>query len=166
MPRLKFDKRPRKKPTPKRRFSSIKRPSKSAAQQAAQKLREGNTAKRAKREQKNRSYYQSAEWRAKRKAVFERDGYRCVEVENEMGGERDEAGVIHFEHSATRCSVRGEIVNGKQTSKGLEADEESYGHRGIPGAIDRIKTRCTQHHRLRTVLTRANWQHSRRQRGK
>lgn len=151
-------KKPRKKPTPKRRFSSIKRPSKSAAQQAAQKLREGNTAKRAKREQKNQDYYQSAEWRAKRKAVFERDGYQCVEVV---------LGDPYFTADCRvtpvdRCDVRGEIVNGKQTSKGLEADEESYGHRGIPGAIDRVKTRCTQHHRLRTVLTRANWQHPKR----
>src|SRR4051812_37190242 len=35
---------------------------------------------KAKREARNKAYYASPEWRAKRKAVFERDGYQCVEM--------------------------------------------------------------------------------------
>jgi hypothetical protein len=103
-------------------------------------------AGKAKRQQRNAAYYKSAEWRAKRKAVFERDDYRCVELVD-----RDPLWAPDG-----RCPMRGEIVNGKQTARGLVAEESGYQHRGIEGAIDRIKTRCKDCDRRLTPLERIN----------
>ena len=104
-----------------------------------------------KRQAKNREYYASPEWRAKRKAVFARDGYRCTEI------------VLHCDWRGTeierwqeRCPGSGEIVNGKQTARGLVAEETGYQHRGILDAIDRIKTRCKDCDRRLTPLERIN----------
>lgn len=109
---------------------------------------------KAKREARNKAYYASAEWRAKRKAVFERDGYQCVERFKEP---------TTFAQMATapeiRCPNRGEIVNHKQTSRGLVAEEKSYGHRGVEGAIARIVTRCKDCDRRLTPLERINHAH-------
>jgi hypothetical protein len=40
---------------------------------------------KAKRQARNRAYYASSEWRAKRKAVFQRDGYQCTETLQWLG---------------------------------------------------------------------------------
>ena len=114
---------------------------------------------RPKRVQRNREYYASAEWRAKRKAVFERDGYRCVEtvyVSVDISGwdSLDEPPL--YAPMPARCPNRGEIVNGKQTARGLVAEEKSYGHRGHPDAIDRIVTRCKDCDRRLTPFERIN----------
>jgi len=102
---------------------------------------------KAKRQARNAGYYKSAEWRAKRTAVFERDGYQCREIIYN---------VPHVGAPSFRCPNRGEIVNGKQTARGLVAEETGYMHRGIPDAIDRIKTRCRGCDRRLTPLERVN----------
>lgn len=104
-----------------------------------------------KREARNRAYYASPEWRAKKKAVHERDGYRCTEM----------ALPPHVWYPTTcepfvRCPNRGEIVNGKQTARGLVCEEVSYRHRGVEGYIDTCRTRCKDCDRRRTPLERIN----------
>jgi hypothetical protein len=118
------------------------------------KIVSANPEKRGRRELSNRKYYASAEWREKKRLTHERDGHQCVElvaafVDND-GRPREEFGI-------TRCANRGEIINGKQTARGLVCEETSYGHRGIPGRIDSCKTRCKAHDRRLTPLERANW---------
>lgn len=111
---------------------------------------------KAKRQKANAEYYRSAEWRAKRKAVFERDGYQCVEkltVRRVLCFQGEELAAGTYK---TRCPTRGEIVNGKQTARGLVAEEKGYQHRGHPDAIDRIVTRCRECDRRLTPLERAN----------
>ena len=105
-------------------------------------------AGKAKRQARNAAYYRSAEWRAKRNAVFERDGYRCTEIVGPLSP--------LYEGLRGRCPNRGEIVNGKQTGRGLVCEETSYGHRGIPDRIDTCKTRCKDCDRRRTPMERAN----------
>lgn len=105
-------------------------------------------ASKAKRRQRNADYYKSAEWRSKRKAVFERDGYRCTEnlrLRDIVMGE-----------FVVRCSNSGEIVNGKRTARGLVCEEVSYGHRGIPDRINTCRTRCKDCDRRLTPLERVN----------
>jgi hypothetical protein len=104
---------------------------------------------------RNKAYYASPEWRAKKKAVHERDGYQCVEMVPVYamalwdGNPGRVVGNI-------RCPNRGEIVNHKQTARGLVAEETSYFHRGVEGSIDKIKTRCKDCDRRLTPLERAN----------
>lgn len=107
---------------------------------------------KAKREARNKAYYASAEWRVKRKAVFVRDQYQCTETFaafHTVEGRREIVGYL-------RCPNRGEIVNGKQTARGLVAEEQGYLHRGIPDSIDRIVTRCKDCDRRLTPRERAN----------
>lgn len=101
-----------------------------------------------KREARNASYYKSAEWRAKRRAVFARDGYRCTEVwsEYELTG-----------RGSVKPSIRCPNYDETETGVGLIAEEEGYQHRGIPDAIDRVRTRCRWCDRKRTPQERANW---------
>jgi hypothetical protein len=107
---------------------------------------------KAKREARNRAYYALKEWREKKAAVHERDGFQCVEriatFSDNFGN--DEPAFMH------RCPNRGEIVNGKQTARGLVCEEKSYGHRGHEGRIDRLVTRCKDCDRRLTPLERAN----------
>lgn len=103
---------------------------------------------KAKRQARNAEYYRSAEWRAKRKAVFERDGYRCTE--------RVPYDSRFHEDHAIRCPNRGEVVNGKQTARGLVCEERSYGHRGNPDRIDTCTTRCRECDRRCTPRERIN----------
>jgi hypothetical protein len=110
---------------------------------------------KAKRQARNRAYYASPEWRAKRKAVFQRDGYQCTETLQWLGAGFSEGD----SKQEVRCPNRGEIVNGKQTARGLVAEETGYQHRGIPHAIDRIKTRCKDCDRRCTPLERINHSH-------
>jgi hypothetical protein len=122
---------------------------------------------KAKRQARNKAYYASVEWRAKRKAVFERDGFQCVETrEMDMSEYRDRirhgvplGGVVVARWSLgvrIRCGNRGEVVNGKQTARGLVCEESSYGHRGNPEYIDTCKTRCRDCDRRLTPLERIN----------
>lgn len=117
---------------------------------------------KAKRQARNAEYYRSAEWRAKRKAVFARDGYQCTET---VPSETNTGTHIVWSHQvsrlvvAIRCPNRGEIVNGKQTARGLVCEERSYGHRGNPDRIDTCTTRCKDCDRRRTPLERANHSH-------
>jgi hypothetical protein len=112
---------------------------------------------KAKRVAKNREYYASAEWRAKRKAVFERDFYQCTETITVQKALSFAGEVLNMGRPySVRCPNRGEVVNGKQTGRGLVCEETSYGHRGVEGAIDRIKTRCKGCDRRRTPLERIN----------
>lgn len=162
--------KPKRSPPKKPQFRNSTLREKSYAEKCAdaQRLRQGrkkiprkNPINRAKRERKNRDYYASAEWRAKKKVVHERDGYRCVErIPATLGGmayppifdmRRDEKG-----HYSTRCLGQGAFINGKQTARGLVAEEKSYGHRGTPGNIARIVTRCRDCDRRLTPLERAN----------
>lgn len=107
-------------------------------------------AGKAKRQARNAAYYKSAEWKAKRLAVFERDGFQCTEEmpydsRTHLWGER--------------CPARGEIVNGKQTGRGLVCEEVGYMHRGIPDRIDTCTTRCRDCDRRLTPLERINHSH-------
>lgn len=113
---------------------------------------------KSKRQARNAAYYKSPEWRAKRKAVFERDGYQCVE---EFAGiQRDAWMPFGMGYPVlVRCPNRGEIVNAKQTARGLVCEETSYGHRGNPTRIDTCKTRCRDCDRRLTPFERIN--HSR-----
>lgn len=107
---------------------------------------------KAKRQAKNAEYYRSAEWRAKKKAVHARDDYQCAEsvvMENPCYP----PGVATI---TDRCPNRGEIVNGKQTARGLVAEEVGYFHRGNPDSIDRIVTRCRECDRRLTPQERIN----------
>lgn len=123
------------------------------------KIRSGNPQQRSRRRLKNAKYYASAEWKAKKKAVHERDGYRCVEmIPYTIRGGGLWTGV-GLDVVRLRCPNMGMNINGKQTSKGLVAEEKSYGHRGTPGAIDRIVTRCKDCDRRLTPLERANHAH-------
>lgn len=115
-----------------------------------------NEGKRAKRRKRNADYYASPEWRAKKKAVHKRDGYQCTEkvrVRRVLCFEGEELAAGTY---STRCPNRGEIVNGKQTARGLVAEETSYFHRGTEGSIDKIVTRCKDCDRRLTPLERAN----------
>jgi hypothetical protein len=113
-----------------------------------------NPINRAKRAKRNQDYYSSAEWKAKKKAVHERDGFRCVEM-IPYGIRASEAeGTVWL-----RCPNYGTNISGKQTARGLVAEEKSYGHRGIPGNIDRIVTRCKDCDRRLTPFERANHAH-------
>lgn len=114
---------------------------------------------KAKRMQKNREYYASAEWRAKRKAVFERDGYRCTEIVPVFVFYLMDGYDPLRKVGEVRCLNRGEIVNGKQTARGLVCEEVSYGHRGNPDRIDTCKTRCKDCDRGLTPLERINHAH-------
>lgn len=108
---------------------------------------------KVKRQARNREYYASPEWRAKKKAVHERDGYQCTEwIPLRLYG-------APIGGCETRCPNRGEVVNGKQTARGLVAEETSYSHRGIPDRIDGIKTRCKDCDRRLTPLERVNHSH-------
>lgn len=74
---------------------------------------------KAKRQARNREYYASAEWRAKRKAVFERDGYQCTEEIKGIAWLTSEDWYSDDpleEPPRPRCPNRGEIVNGKVLS--------------------------------------------------
>lgn len=107
----------------------------------------------------NKAYYASAEWREKKRAVHERDDFQCVEkvkVRRVLVFEGEEVGMGKY---TTRCPNRGEVVNGKQTARGLVAEEEGYQHRGVAGSIDRIKTRCKDCDRRLTPLERVNHTH-------
>lgn len=111
---------------------------------------------KAKRQAKNAAYYKSPEWRAKKQAVHERDGFQCVEtveVPTAWFLDGDEMVLV------VRCPNRGEVVNHKQTARGLVCEEVSYGHRGVEGYIDTCKTRCRDCDRRRTPLERANHVH-------
>lgn len=132
---------------------------------------------KAKRQARNQAYYHSAEWRAKRKAVFARDGYRCTEripydiAAANCGALILPSGIFDTRRESngrytTRCLAHGEIVNGQQTAKGLVCEETSYGHRGIPGRIDTCRTRCRDCDRRQTPLERANWANGARGRGR
>lgn len=114
-------------------------------------IKASNPDKRARRRKKNQDYYQSAEWRAKRKAVFERDGYRCVEMIPYGLKGREVEGTVWI-----RCPNFGMNINGKQTGKGLVCEESSYFHRGVPDRIDTCKTRCRECDRRLTPLERVN----------
>lgn len=154
-------KKPRKKRQPKRRFSSIKRPSKSAAQQAAQKLREGNPERRARRTAQFKARLARADWKALRLACFERDGFRCTAVEVPAICDIGVAGY----HRHVVCLDRCEYQDDTRTGKGLVADHLTYRRFGHELLSD-LRTLCRSCNARLTVLTRANWQHSRRQRGK
>src|SRR3954464_4818218 len=120
--------KPRKKRKAKKAFSSIKRPDYKDALVAAQRLRSTtpvkkfNPEKRAKRQKQNQEYYKSAEWRAKRQAGFARDGFQCVELLTVRAVFDVEGDVT----ASMRCDNFGEVVNGKQTSRGLVCEEVSY----------------------------------------
>lgn len=163
--RLPFDKRPKRSAPKKQQFgnSTIKQPTFAEKIKASRSLRRTppikkvNPEKRAKRAKRNQDYYKSAEWRAKKKAVHERDGYQCVEsipIANPTL-----LALIDWPRREMRCPNRGEVVNGKQTARGLVCEETSYGHRGIPDRIDTCKTRCKDCDRRRTPLERANHAH-------
>lgn len=126
--------------------ASVRKPQKAIAKVGTQK---------AKRQAKNAAYYKSPEWRSKKKAVHERDGFQCVEKVMVFMPQRDE----DRPRFRVRCPNRGEIVNGKQTARGLVCEEVSYGHRGVEGYIDTCKTRCADCDRRLTPLERIN--HSR-----
>lgn len=122
-----------------------------------------NTATRSKRRTRNAEYYKSPEWRAKKKAVHERDGYRCTErlfVPSDSQAwhypDAFDARRARDGSWSIRCMNTGEIVNGKQTARGLVCEETSYGHRGVPDRIDTCRTRCKDCDRRQTPLERVN----------
>lgn len=114
---------------------------------------------KAKRQARNRAYYASAEWKAKKTAVHERDGFQCTEVFRFRSVLVFQGEETDFGMRDVRCQNRGEIVNHKQTSRGLVCEEVSYGHRGVPDYIDTCKTRCKDCDRRLTPLERINHAH-------
>jgi hypothetical protein len=149
---------------PKPRNPKLEKPKYSSLKPRTKPIAKVGKAK-AKREARNKAYYASPEWRAKKKATHERDGYQCVEMLSDgrvtqLTCVRSPYGCWYssfsFPDVRVRCPNRGEIVNGKQTARGLVCEEESYGHRGREGDISRCKTRCKDCDRRRTPLERAN----------
>lgn len=152
--------KPRRKRKRKPTFSSIVDRRTFAQKIAAAKKLNGNRKpiakqgkKHAKRVVRNREYYASAEWRAKRKLVFARDGFQCVEMipYTMLPSAYNLPSSLRL-----RCENFGMNINGKQTARGLVCEEKSYGHRGKPDYIDTCVTRCKECDRRLTPLERAN----------
>lgn len=137
-------------------YSTIRQSSESTPQKPGKAIPKKNSARRERRRTANAKYYSSSEWREKRKMTFERDGYQCVEIV-----EADFRVAVDY----MRCPNRGEVVNGKQTARGLVCEEFSYQHRGVPQRIDTCKTRCRDCDRRLTPLERINHAHGFRGRG-
>ena len=126
-----------------------------------------------KRQARNATYYASAEWRDVKKRTHEVDGYQCRRIKpisrdaalEYVGSEGLQEMIRLYGIPGYRCENRGEVVNGKQTARGLVCDELSYnlrrgdGTKGSgthePGVTTR--TLCADCNRLETTSKRANW---------